>query len=419
MKTKLRVRNLLYALFLVLLSLAGHTQTYKPLVFENFGPGTADPSAPPAANITPGITDYTAQTTRSTLSDGRYAVALNPLGYDNFGSVTNAWQHGGDHTTGSGYMMLINANPARQGEANGSYYLYSTSFLDVPGAEYVIDFWGANVIAYDANTRFGFTFKNGFIGVAVRNTPNATGTLYNSTGVRQWVLPRAMGNQNYLPWVNQSVTFSLPLDYNSPTLYFNFYNSDTNPSAVGNDLAIDDIVIRMRVWQVSGFVFNDVNGNTVADPGETGINGETIPMFVYLTKSDGTIIGKVQASADGSYSFAGDQGGPFVNGDTGMKIIAPAQDLLVGASITSPTFPARYVATGQNVNGASGATTSGATGIINLTSTASDMANLNFGIDQLPTAQGSTAPTVDNPTGTNNSGDISGLFGGSDPNGEQ
>lgn len=378
------IRVFITCVFCVLLQFAVQGQTYKVLISEDFGTGSADPSTTPASNIAPGTSSYTTQTSKGTLPDGSYAVAKNPQGYDDFGNITSAWQHGGDHTTGTGYMMLINANPLKQGEANGAYYLYSSSVFDIPGATYVIDFWGANVIRYNMTTSYpSLTFKDARIGLSVRNTPNATGTLYNTSGTNQWVLPRATGSQNNMPWVNRSVTFTLPTSYNAAALYFNFYNTDTDPSTFGNDLAIDDITIKMQVVSLSGTVFNDANGNTVINAGEPGINGLTAPMYAYLTKSNGTIISKVQVQADGSYVFSGDQGVPYTTSNIGLKVSISTQNLSIGSTLTTPAFPAGYVPTGENVNGAT-ATAGVADGTIMLTASATDMANLNFGIERLP-----------------------------------
>ncbi|WP_300600880.1 hypothetical protein [Niabella sp.] len=360
---------------------------WKKLVNEDFGTGTADPSTTPAALIAPGTTSYTPQTTRSTLADGRYAVALNTSGYGYFGyptsTLNNLWQTGGDHT-GSGYMMMINANPAKQGEANGAYYLYSSSAFDIPGAYYRISFWAANLMDYTTGTKYPGVFKDGYIGLSVRNTPNNTGTIYNTTGAPQtWVLPRATAN-NGLPWQQQNVNFILPASYNAPALYFNFFNSDNNASTFGNDLAIDDILIEMGVVTVSGKIFNDVNGNKIQDTGEPGINGTAPVMYAYLTKSNGTIISKTPIAADGTYTFTGNNGVPYTTVDIGMKITYSTADIAVGGTINTPTPPAGYAIIGENVNGATQASAGPDDGIITLGITNTDMSNLNFAIEQAP-----------------------------------
>ena len=393
----IRTHVFVFSILCLFVATTAHAQNYKILVSEDFGTGTADPSATPSTNIAPGTTSYTSQAVRTTLSDGFYAVAKNPQGYDDFGNITSAWQHGGDHTTGSGYMMLINANPLKQGEANGSYYLYSSSVFDIPGATYVIDFWGANLIHYNMTNKYpNLTFKDAYVGLSVRNTPNATGTLYNTTGTNQWILPRATGTQNTMPWVNRSVTFTLPVSYNSSALYFNFYNTDVNSSTYGNDLAIDDITIKMQVITLSGNVFNDANGNTVINTGEPAINGVTTPLYAYLTKSNGTIVSKVQVQADGTYTFSGDQGVPYANSNIGLKVMVSAQNINAGSVINTPVPPDGYGYTGENVNGTT-ATAGTADGIITLTTTATDMANLNFGMEKLPVSA-SVTTTIPTPS---------------------
>lgn len=361
--------------------------TWKKLVNEDFGTGTADPSATPAALIAPGTTSYTAQTTHTTLYDGSYALALNTNGYGNFAypssTLKNLWQVGSDHT-GSGYMMMINANPAKQGEANGAYYLYSSSAFDIPGAYYRISFWAANMMGYTTGTDFPGVFKDGYIGLSIRNTPNNTGTIYNATGAPQtWVLPRATAN-NGLPWQQKNVNFILPAGYNAPALYFNFFNSDNNASTFGNDLAIDDLLIEMGVITVSGKIFNDINGNKTQDAGEPAINGTAPVLYAYLTKSNGAIISKVPVAADGSYTFTGDNGVPYTTVDIGMKILYSTANIPVGGTINTPAPPPGYAIIGENVNGAAQASAGPNDGIITLGITNADMSNLNFAMEQAP-----------------------------------
>lgn len=415
---KQRITLSALALALVLVQTAG-AQTYRILVQENFGSGTSEPSSSPASDIAPGTTSYTPLTSATTLWDGSYATARNPQGFDNFGSVINAWQHGYDHTTGTqagqGYMMLINANPGKQGEANGSYYLYQSSVFDVPGAQYNIDFWGANVLAYDlgssstASTKRYSTmnFKEAYIGLAIRNTPNASGTLYNTSGTNSWIMPRATGNQNYIPWNNYNASFTLPTNYNAAALYFNFFNSDNNSSSNGNDLAIDDITIKMRVMAISGMIFNDVNGNNTIDAGETGINGTATPLYAYLTKANGTIISSVPVSATGAYRFdetvTPNTGVPYIASDVGMKITFSSASYPVGGTLNAAAPPTGFVIIGENVNGAANAADNiPADGIINLTATTTDMSNLNFAIERAPESAVSVLSGQSNPGGFTN-----------------
>lgn len=398
MKTALYLKFLTLAAVSLICSGDLQAQTFKNLLKEDFGvPGTPI-SSNPALLILPGTTDYLPKTVNP-INDGQYGVVTNPNLVDDFGGASNdRWQDAGDHTTGSQYMMLINANPARQGETNGTYYLFSTGVFDIPGATYRVDLWAANVIIFSNPAP-----KAAYLGIAVRDNATGAGTLYNAGGTNTWVLPRATGNRTNLPWQNLTSAFTLPLTYNSPTLYFNFFNSDTNPSTNGNDLVLDDINVDLRVKAtVSGNVFTDGNGDRVLNGTDQPFNGVTTPLFAYVTDVNGRVIAKVPVGADGTYVFTNEV--PWAASDIGLKIVISTNNVALGQPV-APAAPAGYVITGENVSG----TTPGAASvgtpkdwIVNLTNTndATNLTNINFAIDAAPTAGGGSQTAL-NPGGTN------------------
>jgi|GEM_PF-5704779 len=356
-------------------------QQWRNIVTESFdtGPGANTRSQTPANNILPGTTDYTALTgtSGSGPADGQYMVATSSIAPAT--STSKAWIiQRLDHTPGdaNGYMMVINANPARQGEANGTYYLYSTNAFDIPGATYSIDFWSANLLTTTASGA-----KEAYIGLSIRDGV-ATGTSYGSGS---WILPRTTDN-TVLPWVNRLVTFSLPLSYSGNTLNFNFYNTDNTNGTNGNDFVLDDITIKMQVITLTGKVFNDANANGIQDSGEPGIDGTTTPLYAYVTKADGTIISKVQVAQDGTYTFSNDGGVPLIpasDGDIGMRLIISSQNSEPGGSIANSEIQG-YGHVSENTNGSSAVNPGAIDGIMNLTNTSEDIANINFGIHQYP-----------------------------------
>lgn len=369
---------------------AAKAQTYKRLLTEDFGK-PSDGSLPvfgnintaPATQIAPGISDYAVKTVNA-LSDGQYAVVTNPDLVDDYGGAYNdRWMNAGDHTDGTGYMMLINANPARQGETVGTYYLFSTNTLDVPGATYRIGFWGANVLG----TAPLQNAKNGLVGLAIRDG-NGTGTSYSAN---TWSLPRNTSGDRtgVMPWQNLTSNFTLPLTYKSAALYFNFYNSDTNSSPEGNDLALDDIVIEMQVVSLSGRIFNDANANGVVEAGENGISGVGNTLFVYLTDNTGKVIAKAPVDANGNYSLTGEV--PFATGNIGLKTIVSSANLVLGTiAPTAASYPDTYTPASETTNGAPGAVAGTANGQMTFESTAVDMTNLNFGLNRTPVADDKT-----------------------------
>ncbi len=361
------------------------SQVYRTILYSSFGTGSANPSANPASNILPGTTSYTAQTGSGSTTDGNYSVVNATRGY------SSLWIAGApDHTPGdvNGYMMLINANPEKKGQIGGTYFLYTTSAFDVPGAEYAIDFWAANLLQNSISTT---VYKNSMIGLAVSPSITNAGAAYsNST----WTLARSASN-TALAWENHNLPFTLPLSYTGAALYFNFYNSDNDlvPNTNGNDLVLDDITIKIRVSALSGTVFNDLNGNGIKDGAETGINGSTTPLYAYIVKADGTVMAKVAVSATGTYSFnetvVAGTGVPYIASNQGLKVLYSTANVAVGGSVPAAVPPAGYGILRENV---SGNTTGGAVdntsgdGIINLTNTSTDKTNLDFAVNALPEA---------------------------------
>lgn len=368
-----------------------NAQQWKTLITETFESGASARSTNPAADILPGTTDYIVATSTtgglSGVSDGSYTVGKTPAAP---ATTSNVWiMNAPDHTGNTdGYMMTINANPGRQGEANGTYYLYSTANFDVPGATYAIDFWGANILL----PSLGNQFKTGRIGLSIRDAINTGGTQYASG---TYVLQRST-SATVLPWQNESLSFSLPVDYAGARLYFNFYNNDTNQSTNGNDFVLDDLRIRMRVVTLSGNVYNDYNANGIKDGGEPGINGLTTPLYAYVTKANGQIVSKVQVDANGGYSFATDQGLPYSANDIGLKVIISSAN--VTGAITSTDIPgfALVSETDNNPTGINAGVTDGAMFVIR---SDTDLSNANFGINEIPTAVTSTLPVQPNPGG--------------------
>jgi hypothetical protein len=361
------------------------SQVYRTILYSSFGTGSTNPSTSPASDILPGATSYTAQTGSGSTTDGNYSVVNATRGY------SSLWIAGApDHTTGdvNGYMMLINANPAKKGQIGGTYFLYTTSAFDIPGAEYAIDFWAANLLQNSISTT---VYKNSMIGLAVSpSITNASAAYSNSS----WTLARSASN-TALAWENHNLPFTLPLSYTGAALYFNFYNSDNDlvSNTNGNDLVLDDITIKIRVSALSGTVFNDLNGNGIKDGSETGINGSTTPLYAYIVKTDGTVMAKVAVSATGTYSFneavAAGTGVPYIASNQGLKVLYSTANVAVGGSVPAAVPPAGYGILRENV---SGNTTGGAVdntsgdGIINLTNTSTDKTNLNFAVNALPEA---------------------------------
>ena len=165
-------------------------------------------------------------------------------------------------------------------------------------------------------------------------------------------------------------------------------------------------------FSVSGNVFNDVNGlnptpvNTVDGTGTNagGINA------ILVDQATGNVIATVPVNADGTYNFTGIPAGNYT---TLLSTTAGT----VGAVPPAASLPSGWANTGEN-NG----TGAGSDGTANGTSatiavTTANVSDVNFGIEQLPTADTNYLPVALNPTGTNDYTVPSTLFSGSDPDG--
>ncbi|MEI2429554.1 hypothetical protein RDV84_21280 [Lysobacter yananisis] len=360
--------------------------TWAPLVSEDFGTGSANVSATPATQLLPGTTNYTPKPTPGWTIDGSYSVTKNPDFVDDPGGGVQLWQHGPDHTTGTGYMATFNANPARRGESVGTYYLYTASVRDVPGAFYRMRYWGANILAHWYSAAGGATTWNAYVGLTVRDQPNGGGTLYAQEPNSAIPFPRAVGNQNHIPWQQRTMTFQLPTTYSGSALYFNFYNSSpANVTNEGNDLAIDDIVIEMASATVSGRIYLDNNqdGNYNPGAGDALLTG-ALP-YVAAIDANGSVVDFAQIAADGTYTL---NAVPWSSADIGVKLVLLTSAPTLGQNINAATIPAGFGVVTETPNATYGSTGSQPRdGILNVLLTTDPSGvhpNFNIGLSARP-----------------------------------
>ncbi|MBX9400233.1 DUF11 domain-containing protein [Lysobacter sp. BMK333-48F3] len=355
-------------------------QIWTPILQEDFGTGTEDVSTNPAAQLAPGTTDYTVRTV-TPVSDGEYAVTKNPDFVDDFGGGPNQWQHAGDHTSGTGYMALFNANPSRTGETNGSYYIYGTSTADIPGATYRARYWAANAIRYNA----GAAYFDGYIRFSVRDSSSGAGTQYAQDTVAspEGVLPRAVNDQNNLPWVQRTAQFTLPLNYTSPTLYFNFYNSaPPGVTTSGNDLVIDDLLVERADANLQGRVYLDNNANGIQDAGEAAFPQ---PYYVASVGVSGKVVDAAAINASGDFVLPA---ALWSSADVGQRLILSATLPAIGSTLAGASFPAGYQLVSETPPATYGSRgtnpTDGIENVIRTDTPTSTVTGFNFGLRKLP-----------------------------------
>jgi hypothetical protein len=171
-------------------------------------------------------------------------------------------------------------------------------------------------------------------------------------------------------------------------------------------------------FNVSGNVYNDTNGNTDSKVNGTGTNAASSALSAYLVD---TATGKVIKTAainpaDGTYSFAGVPVGSYTVVLANKTPVAAD----IGAAPPAPSLPAGWVNTGEVIGDTTTTTSETAANTADgkspaITVTAADVANVNFGIEQPPTATATNPAPQPNPGGTTNTADLKAGFGAADP----
>jgi len=137
---------------------------------------------------------------------------------------------------------------------------------------------------------------------------------------------------------------------------------------------------------LSGKVLDDANGLQDGIVNGTGTNAGGV-LYAQLLDNDGNVVATTPVASDGSYSF------PNLDAGTYSVVINQSP-----TASSTPSLPAGWVNTGAN-NGTGG--NSAPNGIsAPVTLTTSNVGNINFGVDQLPTANLITATPQTNPGGT-------------------
>jgi len=158
---------------------------------------------------------------------------------------------------------------------------------------------------------------------------------------------------------------------------------------------------------LSGTIFNDVNSTSNA-----AIDGSPISiasgkqLYVSLVDNSGAIVKTIPVNADGTYNFIG-----LLLPNSTYKVVL---DTLAAGSTTSG-LPADWYNTSEAINPAYQDGTNN--GIITVAVATSDVAGVNFGIQQPPTAVTDTLPSQVNPGGTNSVTIPATKFDGNDQSG--
>ena len=162
---------------------------------------------------------------------------------------------------------------------------------------------------------------------------------------------------------------------------------------------------------LSGNILNDVNGlngtpaNTVDGSG-TNAGG---PLYANLYLSDGTFVQSVVVPTGGAYSFTDLNSGSY-------NVQISTNQGTTGNPMPTTALPAGWVNTGENIGTAAG-NDGTANGVIAVTIGTTTVTNVNFGIEQRPTANSNTTASQNNPGGTTSFTVPATTFSATDPAG--
>jgi hypothetical protein len=161
---------------------------------------------------------------------------------------------------------------------------------------------------------------------------------------------------------------------------------------------------------LNGTVVNDVNGLTNSNVDGTGIGSPSGTQLYANLISGGLVTATVPVNADGTYSFTS------VVPNTTYTVQVSTNQGTVGVAAPAIALPTNWVSAGEDCcdNVGSDGTVDGTVTVV---AGASNVTNINFGIEQRPNAGTATAPLQANPGGTNSVTVPPGTFSGTDPDG--
>ncbi|RYD21774.1 MAG: hypothetical protein EOP88_10225 [Verrucomicrobiaceae bacterium] len=254
----------------------------------------------------------------------------------------------------------------------------------------------------------------------INRTPTATArtaTMANPGGLTQVAVPSLLGTDPEDGTLSKFVINTLPTN---GTLYYNgvavllgqtitdfdstLLTLDPNDGAINVSFTYSTVdaanrssaavscAITFTSISINGAVFDDANGLTDSIVNGTGTNaGGTL--YANLV-SNGTVAQVTTVAANGTYSF-----GTVATNTTYTVVLSTTQGT-VGAAAPAASLPSNWVNTGEFIGTAAGndGTVNGA---LVVTTVTTSIANANFGIDALPTANNITAASQINPAGTN------------------
>ncbi len=174
------------------------------------------------------------------------------------------------------------------------------------------------------------------------------------------------------------------------TFFYSVYDNANQPSApMCIILPFEPPIL------ISGYVWDDANGDAVKAPTEPYTNAGGLNAV--LTNNNGNVLQVVAVNAaTGAYQF------DRSISNTTYKVLLSTTSPALGSTFTASSLPAgtigNWINTGVNLNGI--ANTGNTSGTITLTTGTTNITNQNFGIEQIPAGANYTAASQLNPGGT-------------------
>jgi GEVED domain len=186
-----------------------------------------------------------------------------------------------------------------------------------------------------------------------------------------------------------------------------FRHTPTGGAGVSSDdFFLDRVEIARCTVSVGGLVWNDSNGNLSQGGGELGTNAGGLT--IYAVDALGNVVDKATVGSNGVYTM----NGLPQNTNLTLRLSTDSSATPGNPAPLAASLPSGWVNTGENINGFTETATPGE---IALNTGTANIANMNFGIQHVPTATGGTG-TANSSTGGNINVPAA-LFSSTDPDG--
>jgi len=314
-------------------------------------------------------------TTQGTVGNAAPAAAL-PAGYVNTGENLGAGA-GNDGAVDGALAFAVTTSSV----ANANFGIDRIPTAAPVSAASQLNPGAANRVT--VATLSGTDPEDATTGTVVISSLPSNGTLYyNGTAVIA-----GQSIPSYTPAL-------LTLDPNDGGITVSFTYAVTD--AAGKNSAPASVSMPFTAIGISGNVYDDANGLLGTPVNTVDGSGTNVGNTLYANLVDGTskVAQTVAVAANGSYAFGA------VVPNTSYAVVLSTTQGTVGSAPPAAALPYGYVNTGEHV-GAGVGNDGTADGILAVAVTTSSVANANFGIERLPTANTVTASSQLNPGATN------------------